>query len=267
MEVTCPEGVEPGDTVSFTTHDGREMTATVPDGVASGETFTVAVDDDDACTSPAKPEEGACRQPTRALVYDLVEHAQRLLEIDMAPVLEARCHLFDQDVEELTSGQGETFEQYAAFQEFEGLLEAHCERFVAERGFASAAECFAAIDRTVAEDAARQQREMAVLHERLRAVQREVMKAQAHGGADGADGTKGDDHDSKVHAPPMVMGALPGGGIVIPIFSTHANRDYEDGREEEKDEKKEEEEKEEEGGPDRRGAVLPPTRQRRPRKR
>ena len=40
----------------------------------------------------------------RELVMALVQHASRVLQEEMAPFLEAHCHLFEQDSEELRSG-------------------------------------------------------------------------------------------------------------------------------------------------------------------
>lgn len=103
-------------------------------------------------------------------------------------------------LDELNSGQGETLEQYAVFREYEQQLELHFESFVASRGFASAADCFAAIDRTVAEDAARQKREVEALQQRLQEMQRELAAAaqrevgsasQAESGGEGSTGADG----------------------------------------------------------------------------
>ena len=101
-----------------------ELTTTVPDGIAAGETFMARVEEEAQQMMP-QPAEAAAVASDLGLLFALVEHAQRILEKDMAPFLEAKCLLFDQPLDELTSGQGETLEQYAAFKEYEQQLEVH----------------------------------------------------------------------------------------------------------------------------------------------
>ena len=69
----------------------------------------------------APPRHPAAPPSSRAgkeLVLALVQHATGILQGAMAPFLEAHCHMFEQDAEELRSGAGETHEQYAAFMAF-----------------------------------------------------------------------------------------------------------------------------------------------------
>ena len=70
----------------------------------------------------------------RQLVLALVEHCSNVLQNAMAPFLEAHCHLFEQDVDELSSGAGETHEQFGAFNSFVAELEPHFDEFVLSRG-------------------------------------------------------------------------------------------------------------------------------------
>ena len=247
MEVQCPEGVGPGELVSFQTPDGEWMEVAVPDGVMPGEHFTVEINaapadpppneervpeeedervpewaEDDQENMPpggaivsAPPRHPAAQQQNnragKELVLALVQHATGILQGAMAPFLEAHCHMFEQDAEELRSGAGETHEQYAAFMAFVAELDTHFEGFVAERGFASSADCFAAIDAAVVADVAEQKREMAKLEQKLRAMQRRFMSRggggmspwgegteEARDGTADSDSTSDDDDDNEV---------------------------------------------------------------------
>lgn len=224
MEVTCPDGVGAGDVVAITAPDGREYHVTVPEGVHPGDTFiadiaappeeTADVDEVNVDAGGAASEEpSAAPAPvtiaetrglvgSRELVLALVEHAQKVLENEMQPFLEAKVHLFDQAMEELMSGHGETLEQYTAFKDYERELERHFDAFVAERGFASAAECFAAIDGACVADLARRKREMDELQRKLR----EALRLQMQGAEDDPDGPGG-------VAGPMV--GMPGAFLMV----------------------------------------------------
>jgi hypothetical protein len=224
MEVTCPDGVGAGDVVAITAPDGREYHVTVPEGVHPGDTFiadiaappveTADVDEvnvdaggaasEEPSAAPAPVTIGETRDlvGSRELVLALVEHAQKVLENEMQPFLEAKVHLFDQAMEELMSGHGETLEQYAAFKDYERELERHFDAFVAERGFASAAECFAAIDGACVADLARRKREMDELQRKLR----EALRLQMQGAEDDPDGPGG-------VAGPMV--GMPGAFLMV----------------------------------------------------
>ena len=204
MEVTCPEGVGPGETVAFTTLDGT-FEVEVPPGVAAGDVFVANVAPEAAAEAapeaaaeaaadvaaepeqPVVPAEGSAA--TRELVYALVEHAQHVLQGELQPFIEAKVHIFEQSLDELESGQGETLEQYAAFKEYESELEVVFDSFVAARGFASAAECFAAIDRAVVDDMARQKQDMEALQAQMQQMQQ--MFAAATMGAPADEGGQG----------------------------------------------------------------------------
>lgn len=163
----------------------------------------------------------ADRKAGRELVFALVEHAQKVLQNEMAPFLEAHCHLFEQDLDELRSGAGETHEQYSAFTAFVAELDGHFETFVQTRGFGSAVDCFAAIDAAVVQDAAEQKREMQKLEARLRSMQRRLIEGNAREGggssrrrADSGDGddesTSSDEENDMMMMMPLL--ALGGGG-------------------------------------------------------
>ena len=219
MEVTVPDGVGAGEIIAFETPEGALMEVAVPDGLQAGDVFTVELEppqadpppdpppveptpdwaDEDqenvppmsmALAAPASQSQAVSTRDGRELVLALVTHSQKCLQEDMAPFLEAHCHLFEQDLDELRSGAGETHEQYTAFTAFVDELEGHFDQFVSSRGFASAHECFAAIDAAVVADVAEQKREMEKLEKSLRALQRRLMSAMG-GDGDGADDQPG----------------------------------------------------------------------------
>ena len=189
-----PIGVSPGEIVAFE-YDGTLMEVSVPEGVFEGQSFVVSFDSmtlgDDEEPPPEWSDLAAEFSPAsrksadsgRELVLALVEHSARVLSQDMAPFLEAHVHLFDQPADALSSGEGESLECYAAFQQFEKEIDFHFESFVAQRGFSSAASCFAAIDLAVVDDVAQHSREREKLEARLRKVQKqcagEVLESEA----------------------------------------------------------------------------------------
>jgi hypothetical protein len=111
------------------------------------------------------------------LVVALVNHASKVLNVDMAPFLEAHVDAFDQSGDQLQSGHGETFEQYDVFRAFQGQLERHFDAFVARHGFASAHECFAAIDAALAVDKEQHTKQMAEMEVQLKQLQQHWMAA------------------------------------------------------------------------------------------
>ena len=236
-----PDGVGAGEIIAFETHDGALMEVAVPDGLGPGEIFTVELagppdpcvlheapmpewaDNDQENIAPPLPRDRAVETSStkegRELVLALVMHAQKCLQEEMAPFLEAHCHLFDQDVDELRSGAGETHEQYGAFMNFVNELDAHFEGFVAARGFTSASECFAAIDAAVVADVAEQKRELAQLEKSLRALQRRVMSSGhdddppgAGGSVDGWSDSSDDENETHGLMSMMPLLSLDGGG-------------------------------------------------------
>ena len=113
----------------------------------------------------------------RDLVVALVNHAAKVLNVDMAPFLEAHVDSFDQATDQLQSGHGETFEQYEVFRAFQAHLEKHFDAFVARHGFGSAQECFAAIDAALTIDKEQQKEQMAEMEAKLKELQRHWMAA------------------------------------------------------------------------------------------
>ena len=183
MEVVVPAGVSSGELISFQALDGTLMEVAVPDGVAAGDAFIVDVGLESMTLSDSPQQHAPAAHQVegdaagRELVLALVEHSARIIAIDMAWFFEAHCHLFEQSEHELSSGAGETLEQYEAFQRYERELELHFESFVHAHGFASAADCFAAIDAALVADMASQQRQRERLEARLRKVQKESRQA------------------------------------------------------------------------------------------
>jgi len=113
----------------------------------------------------------------RDLVVALVNHAAKVLNVDMAPFLEAHVDSFDQATDQLQSGHGETFEQYEVFRAFQAQLEKHFDAFVVRHGFGSAQECFAAIDAALAIDKEQQKEQMAEMEAKLKELQQHWMAA------------------------------------------------------------------------------------------
>lgn len=177
MEVVCPDAVYPGDSITVLALDGQPLNVVVPEGVRPGESFYFPLPSAAAVVvaPPSCPEVGLALSPEqgRELVMSLVEHASKVLNLDMQGFFEARSGVFDQAPAELASGQGETLQQYSAFQEYEVELERHFDVFVASRGFHSAQACFAAISGAVAADAVRQKQQMEKLEEQLKKMQRQ----------------------------------------------------------------------------------------------
>jgi hypothetical protein len=171
MEVVVPPGVAAGDVISFESLDGTLMEVLVPDGLSPGDAFVVDVTPPSP-TMPPSPNAAAGRE----LIHALVEHSARILSVDMAPFLELHCHLFNQSEQEARDS-GETLEQYEAFRLYEVELEHHFDGFVQARGFASAADCFAAIDAALVADVANQERQREKLGARLRRVQKQSRQA------------------------------------------------------------------------------------------
>ena len=67
MDVTVPDGVGPGDIISFQTPSGEWMEVAVPDGVQAGEDFTVDLGEPAAPepTEPAAPESPSADEEAR----------------------------------------------------------------------------------------------------------------------------------------------------------------------------------------------------------
>jgi uncharacterized membrane protein YgcG len=227
MEVTVPEGVAPGEhfvvkiggppspqPADSTAERGpsREDEAEEEEEEEEEEETPEWADEENVPPSPgtlatmsgSTANVGAGTRTGRALVLALVEHASRVLQGEMAPFLEAHCHLFEQDADELRSGAGETHDQYAAFMAFVGELDYYFEGFVAARGFANAHECFAAIDAAVVQDVADQAREMEKLEDKLHKMQRRLadesrlgadVNEARHRGDDDASSSSSDEDD------------------------------------------------------------------------
>jgi len=107
----------------------------------------------------------------RNLVTKLTQHAFQVLNIDMDGFFDEHLDVFDQDIEELTSGQGETLEQYDAFTKYSRELERHFDDFAQREGFSSARDCFDRINEAVKKDALRQKEFMRRLHQQIQELQ------------------------------------------------------------------------------------------------
>ena len=86
------------------------------------------------------------------LVQRLVGFAFKVLNVEMDGFFTRHYMSFDQDVEELQTGQGETLEQYEIFKEYEQELEVHMDKFCKQEGFSGPAEAFSVISEAVSAD-------------------------------------------------------------------------------------------------------------------
>lgn len=89
------------------------------------------------------------------LVHRLCKFALKTINSDMGYLFDKFVPVFDQDMSELHQ-QGQTHQQYAAYQEYVGVLEQHLVNFVQQEGYGGgdAAAFLALMRQQVAEDAA-----------------------------------------------------------------------------------------------------------------
>jgi hypothetical protein len=86
--------------------------------------------------SPDSKDEGyqslTSAPPPKNIVMKFTEYAFKVLNQDMDDFFEDNMGEFDQDADELTSGQGETLQQYAVYQQYVSELERHFDRWGGE---------------------------------------------------------------------------------------------------------------------------------------
>lgn len=71
---------------------------------------------------------GEPQPPPKNIVVKFCEHAFKVLNHDLDDFFEDNMSEFDQENEELTSGQGETLQQYEVYQKYVVELEKHFDR-------------------------------------------------------------------------------------------------------------------------------------------
>lgn len=136
--------------------------------------------------------------PGRSLVMKMCQHAFKVLNSDMEDFFEENADLFDQEDEDLTSGRGETIQQYNIFKLYEGQLESKFDDFAVSEGFSSSYECFNAVKSAVKSDLIAQKAMMEKLAAQLREAQKQWQRAnQAAITGDDINDSSKPDADSK----------------------------------------------------------------------
>mmetsp|Transcript_12867 Transcript_12867/g.21007 ORF Transcript_12867/g.21007 Transcript_12867/m.21007 type:complete len:414 (+) Transcript_12867:71-1312(+) len=139
-------------------------------------------------------------QPPKNIVMKFSEYAFKVLNQDMDDFFEDNMSEFDQDSEELTSGQGETLQQYDVYQQYIAQLEKHFDSFAADEGFDSVLDCFNALNDLVIEDKLEREKAMKDMARRMKEMQDTWQKKLLSGNEDQSDSKaegKDDDADSK----------------------------------------------------------------------
>jgi hypothetical protein len=88
----------------------------------------------------------------RELIHDFVNYVNKVLTEEMRDFFNDQLEIFDQSLDQLTDGSGETLEQYAAFKKYEEILGDKIESFCDSQGYDSAASCFEAIQDALDDD-------------------------------------------------------------------------------------------------------------------
>lgn len=116
----------------------------------------------------------------RELVSRMCEHAFKVLNTDMDEFFELHVDLFEQDEADLTSGRGETLQQYNIYKKYQAVLEEKFDDFSLNEGFASSYECFNAVKDAVAVDIMAQQKMMVELRKRLLSSQNSFQNVESN---------------------------------------------------------------------------------------
>ena len=135
-----------------------------------------------------KPKDG------RDLVISFVSFTQKVLQEDMQNFFETHMDKFDQDEEELTTGRGETFEQYDVFKKYEKILDEKIEGFCRTKGFESSRECFTSISDAINNDKDTQKKLMAEIQASFAKLRSQIMGIE-DGDADTKSGAKSTNED------------------------------------------------------------------------
>jgi len=141
--------------------------------------------------------------PKKNLALRFCEFAFKVLNQDMDDFFEDNMDAFDQDVDELQSGRGETFEQYEAYKQYVQELEIHFDEFATIEGYESSMDCFRDINDLVIDDAEERKIAMKEMAERMKASfeawQKKFSKDAIEADSK-ADGKTADDESDKKHA-------------------------------------------------------------------
>ncbi|GMH48020.1 hypothetical protein TrRE_jg10073 [Triparma retinervis] len=110
------------------------------------------------------------------LVHRFVNFAFQTINNDMGEFFADNCSKFEQDFDSYQK-QGETLEQYACYQEYQGKLEEQLQKFVEQEEFDDEEECMMEIQRLVKEDLEKHKEQMKMMMKALKKAQKRAMKA------------------------------------------------------------------------------------------
>ena len=123
----------------------------------------------------------------RGLVMRMCEYAFKVLNEDMDDFFDEHVDAFEQDEDDLSTGRGETLQQYDIFKKYEAALELKFDSFATKEGFSSSYECFGAVKDAVAADILSHKQMMEQLSQRLRNAQKQWQSAHQNSAVDDDD--------------------------------------------------------------------------------
>jgi hypothetical protein len=156
-------------------------------------------DDNDAVTEIAESQ-----APAKNVIVRFVEYSFHILNNEMDEFFDDHMEAFNQDLEDLTDGRGETLEQYNIYQKYLSELESYFDEFASREGYESSSQCFDEINSLIVNDEIERKKLFKEMSERMMAAfsnLQEQMEAVAQGEEDNElkdDGKKGADDDEDV---------------------------------------------------------------------
>jgi hypothetical protein len=143
----------------------------------------------EAKNSGSVTAEGGGTVPNKNLVIRFVEYAFDVLNNRMDDFFEDSMNSFDQDLNELRDGSGETLEQYEIYQKYLKLLEIKFDEFATTEGYENSSQCFDEINDLICNDEIERKKIFKEMSERMmEAFQNFQQQIQ-----EGAEGTGDDD--------------------------------------------------------------------------
>jgi hypothetical protein len=134
------------------------------------------------------------------VIVRFVEYSFHILNHEMDGFFDDHMAAFNQDLEDLTDGRGETLEQYEIYQKYLSELESYFDEFASREGYESSSQCFDEINSLIVNDEIERKKLFKEMSERMMAafsqLQEQVEAAEAEAEADlKDDGKKGADDD------------------------------------------------------------------------
>ena len=131
------------------------------------------------------------------LIIRFVEYAFNILNNEMNEFFEEKMLKFDQNLNELQDGSGETLEQYEIYQEYLQLLEIKFDKFINEEGYKNSTECFDEMNELIVNDEIERKKIFKELSEKMMKAfenfQQQIQEDSGEGGGDqGEDDEKGE---------------------------------------------------------------------------